>query len=55
MYPQNNAFRQYFDLSGFWDFRFDPDDQGQAAGWGEGFSGGQPLAVPASWNDQLFG
>ena len=55
MYPQNNAFRQYFDLSGFWDFCFDPEDQGQAAGWGEGFSGGQPLAVPASWNDQLFG
>ena len=39
--PQRNAFRQFLDLSGFWDFRFDGDD-----GW-------RPIAVPASWNDQF--
>ena len=54
MFPQQNAYRQYFDLSGFWDFRFDPEDQGLAAGWVNGFEGGQPIAVPASWNDQLL-
>ena len=54
MFPQQNAYRQYFDLSGFWDFRFDPEDQGQAAGWADGFEGGQPVAVPASWNDQFL-
>jgi hypothetical protein len=54
MFPQQNAYRQYFDLSGFWDFRFDPEDQGQAAGWTDGFDGGQPIAVPASWNDQFL-
>jgi beta-glucuronidase len=54
MFPQQNAYRQYFDLSGFWDFRFDPADQGQAAGWADGFEGAQPVAVPASWNDQFL-
>src|SRR2546426_4952170 len=38
--PQRNAFRQYLDLSGFWDFRFE-----DGADW-------RPIAVPASWNDQ---
>ncbi len=54
MFPQQNAYRQYYDLSGFWDFRFDPEDQGQSGGWTEGFAGGQPIAVPASWNDQFL-
>ncbi|MBN1666035.1 MAG: beta-glucuronidase [Anaerolineales bacterium] len=53
LYPQNNAFRQFRDLSGFWQLRFDPEDQGQPAGWGQGFDGGRPVAVPASWNDQF--
>ena len=53
LYPQSNALRQSLDLSGFWDFRADPDRQGEGAGWGEGFSGGQPITVPGSWNEQL--
>ena len=53
LYPQSNSFRQRLDLSGFWDLRFDPAGEGQRAGWAEGFSGGRPAAVPASWNDQF--
>jgi beta-glucuronidase len=53
LYPQSNARRQMHDLSGFWDFRFDPDEQGTAQGWGAGFEPTQIIAVPASWNDQF--
>jgi len=53
LYPQSNPFRQYVDLSGFWDLRFDPAGEGHAAGWPGGFSAGRPAAVPASWNDQF--
>jgi beta-glucuronidase len=53
LYPRINQFRQLIDLSGFWDFRADPVNAGGTAAWSEGFSGGVPLAVPASWNDQL--
>ena len=30
--PRSNPYRQTFDLSGFWDFRFDPEDVGLQAG-----------------------
>jgi beta-glucuronidase len=53
LYPQINPFRQVLDLSGFWEIRFDPEDEGRAGGWDVGFREGQPIAVPASWNDQL--
>jgi beta-glucuronidase len=53
LYPQSNQFRQTIDLSGFWDFCFDPKDQGQDRGWATWFTGGRPIAVPASWNDQF--
>lgn len=53
LYPQTNPFRQQLDLSGFWDFRFDPEVAGEQSGWMNGFYDGRPLAVPASWNDQL--
>jgi beta-glucuronidase len=55
LYPQSNQFRQALSLSGLWDFRFDPEDRGIDGGWAEGFSGGRPIAVPASWNDQFEG
>lgn len=51
LFPQNNAFRQLLDLSGYWDFCKDGDDRGQAAGWQNGFVG-EPIAVPGSWNEQ---
>ena len=53
LYPCSNLFRQCTDLSGFWDFRFDPERRGEESGWGEGFADGRPIAVPASWNDQF--
>lgn len=53
LYPQSNRFRQLFDLSGFWEIRFDPDQTGEANSWHTGFSDGMPIAVPASWNDQF--
>lgn len=53
LYPQSNPLRQTLDLSGFWDFRFDPDDRGRATGWSENLPQGRPIAVPASWNDQF--
>ena len=40
LYPQNNASRMMLDLGGIWDFRFQGDEN-----W-------QPIAVPASYNDQ---
>ncbi len=53
LYPQRNKYRQYIDLSGFWDFRFDAKDEGLTADWKMGFNNGQSIAVPASWNDQF--
>src|SRR5258708_3694440 len=53
LYPQANRFRQSQDLSGFWDFRFDPEDRGRSEGWINGFEQAQPIAVPASWNEQF--
>jgi beta-glucuronidase len=53
LYPQTNSFRGIYELGGFWDFRFDPAEQGEAAGWAGGLAGGRPIAVPASWNDQF--
>ena len=40
MYPQSNSVRSVRDLSGVWDFRFNANEP-----W-------QPIAVPASYNDQ---
>ena len=53
LYPQSNPYRQVIDLSGFWELRFDPEDQGRQADWANGFTGSRPVAVPASWNDQF--
>ncbi len=53
LYPQSNPFRQAINLSGIWDFCFDPGNSGAQAGWTNGFSDTRPIAVPASWNDQF--
>ena len=53
LYPQSNPFRQVIDLSGFWELRFDPETEGDHSTWAQGFAGGRPVAVPASWNDQF--
>jgi beta-glucuronidase len=51
--PQQNAFRQLLDLAGIWELRFDSADLGREQGWIHGFDHSQPLAVPASWNEQV--
>jgi beta-glucuronidase len=53
LYPQSNPFRQQLDLSGIWDFRFDPQNEGYEATWQAGFEDARPAAVPASWNEQF--
>ncbi len=53
LYPQTNTHRQVIDLNGFWQFQLDPDDSGLNSGWNNGFEGGRPIAVPASWNEQF--
>lgn len=52
LYPIRNSYRQWIDLSGIWTFKPDPEDRGQESGWHRGFNPAQPIAVPASWNDQ---
>jgi len=53
LYPQHNSYRQLIDLSGFWQFKLDPDNVGQSENWQNGFSDTRPIAVPASWNEQF--
>src|SRR5689334_20441254 len=50
LYPQSNSYRQQVDLSGIWDLRFDPQNEGE---WHTGFTDARPVAVPASWNEQF--
>ena len=51
LYPQQNDTRNLLDLSGFWDFKLDPEDVGEAEGWFNGLSDPRTIAVPASWNE----
>lgn len=53
LYPQQNDCRNLFDLSGFWDFRLDPEDLGAKSGWMLGLPHSRQIAVPASWNEQF--
>ncbi|MBZ0276074.1 MAG: beta-glucuronidase [Anaerolineae bacterium] len=53
LYPQDNAHRQTLTLSGFWGFRTDPEQAGQPDNWFTGLPDSVPIAVPASWNEQL--
>ncbi|MBN2394348.1 MAG: beta-glucuronidase [Anaerolineae bacterium] len=51
LYPQQNDTRNLRDLSGFWDFKLDPDDVGEDEGWFNGLCEPRTIAVPASWNE----
>ncbi len=53
LYPQQNNQRNVFDLSGFWDFKLDPDEIGEAEGWTQGLTSPRTIAVPGSWNEQF--
>ncbi|NOX61302.1 MAG: beta-glucuronidase [Chloroflexi bacterium] len=54
LFPQQNPYRQFIDLSGYWDFRIDPHARGEEQGWRLGFEG-EPIATPGSWNEQILG
>jgi beta-glucuronidase len=53
LYPQQNDCRNLLDLSGFWDFKLDPDEVGEREGWFNGLKAPRTIAVPASWNEQF--
>ncbi len=39
------------DLSGFWDFKLDPDEVGENESWFTDLRAPRTIAVPASWNE----
>ena len=47
-----SSFRFRIDLSGFWEFKLDPRNEGEPKEWFRGFDGGEPIYVPSSWNEQ---
>lgn len=51
--PQQNEYRNSRSLSGLWNFKVDKESIGEAEQWYKGLTGGQPIAVPGSWNDQI--
>jgi beta-glucuronidase len=51
LYPQQNDKRNVLDLSGFWDFKLDPEGIGEDEGWFNGLEAPRTVAVPASWNE----
>jgi beta-glucuronidase len=53
LYPQQNDVRNRLDLSGFWDFKLDPEEVGESQGWFDGLSESRRIAVPGSWNEQF--
>ena len=53
LYPQQNAHRNLFDLSGLWSFQLDPQDIGEKNGWFRALPAPRSIAVPASWNEQF--
>lgn len=55
LYPRSTPHRHVVDLSGLWDIRIDREGRGHELGWTHGFDGGQPIPVPASWNDLIEG
>jgi len=51
LYPQQNNKRNVLDLSGFWNFKLDPEATGEEEGWYDGLTAPRTIAVPASWNE----
>jgi beta-glucuronidase len=51
LYPQQNDVRNVLDLSGFWQFKLDPDEIGEGQRWFDGLQDPRTIAVPASWNE----
>ncbi len=54
LYPKVNEFRDLIDLSGFFNFKLDPDKVGERENWQGGIGQCRLIAVPASWNEQFL-
>ena len=52
LFPIQNDVRNKLDLSGIWDFKTDPEANGEQQGWYNGLTAPRPIAVPGSWNEQ---
>ena len=48
LYPQQNDTRNRLDLSGFWEFKLDPDKVGEQNAWYEKLDAPRTIAVPGS-------
>lgn len=48
LYPQSNEHPQLIDLSGFWDFRIDPENIGQGFSWHRSFIVERYISVSVS-------
>ncbi len=53
IYPQANSYRGTKNLSGPWDFKWDPQNLGIKKKWKKGLKGSKRITVPASWNEQF--
>lgn len=51
MYPRNTKSRRILDMTGFWRFKFDPNQEGLANGWEKGLRDTISMPVPSSFND----
>ena len=53
LYPQMNAKRMLTQLSGFWKFAMDKENNGESKNWQNGIPADHEVAVGASWNEQF--
>lgn len=51
LYPINNVTRRKESLDGLWQFKFDPEDEGEIQGWKDGLKESIDMPVPSSFND----
>lgn len=53
LFPIQNRYRNLVDLCGLWQFKIDPDNEGENQKWFKSFNPDCDIAVPGSWNEQL--
>jgi len=51
LYPHEGPTRSTRNLSGMWQFKLDPKNEGERSGWYSGLTETRSIPVPASWND----
>lgn len=49
---QHNRYREKIEMSGFYKFKTDSNDNGEKEAWQKGLENYREIAVPASWNEQ---